>query len=48
MNRIGTNVDKTASGYIIEVARYKAKDAKVALAWQCLKLGEPYIEATTD
>ena len=31
MNRIGTKRDKTASGYITESARYKAKDAKVAL-----------------
>ena len=31
MNRIGTKRDKTASGYITESARYKAKSAKVAL-----------------
>lgn len=40
MNRIGTKRDKTASGYITESARYKAKDAKVALCVAVvLKLG---------
>ncbi len=43
MNRIGTKRDKTASGYITESARYKAKDAKAVLCVVvALKHGEPY------
>ncbi len=40
MNRIGTKRDKTASGYITESARYKAKRCEVALCVAVvLKLG---------
>ena len=44
MNRIGTKRDKTASGYIIESARYKAKRCEgCPLRGSCFKaLGEPY------
>ena len=35
MNRIGTKRDKTASGYIIESARYKSKKMRrLPFAWQ--------------
>ena len=44
MNRIGTKRDKTASGYIIESARYKAKRCEgCPLRGSCFKArGEPY------
>ena len=46
MNRIGTKRDKTASGYITESARYKAKRCEeLPFTWQLvLKLGERIIE----